>query len=486
MKRLPFFSTICLVVAGSATLLAQRPAPPVPPIPPVAPVAPVPPAPPKPFEFDFHFDDDGIRAAARAEADMAREMARAQADMAREQANMARMMAAGKFPTNSFAFAPQISADRATRNSDRAYQRGQSALDAKRWDEALQAFTEAAGGGSRADGALYWKAYTLAKLGRRDDAVAAIAELTKTYPSSRWLNDAKALELEVKQASGQKVAPGVEDTEELKLLALNGLMQSDPERAVPLVENLLKTSSSPKLRERALFVLAQSDSTRGKQMLEQVARGSAGNPDLQLKAINYIASAGKRTDNKPLLWEIYGSTSDDQVKRVILNSLWAAGDREHVMQIAKTEKSTVLRLSAINMMGASSSQADLWQIYQAESSPEVKQQIINMLAGGGAVDRLVEIAKSEKDAKLRRTAIQSLSGMRSASATDALVAVYTAEKDNEVKKTIVRNLTGQNNAKALVDFARKETDPEMKREIVSQLSHMRSKEATDYLLELLK
>ncbi len=44
----------------------------------------------------------------------------------------------------------------------------------------------------------------------------------------------------------------------------------------------------------------------------------------------------------------------------------------------------------------------------------------------------------------------------------------------------------QNNARALVDLARKESDAEMKREIVRKLSVMKSKEAMDYLLEILK
>src|SRR6185436_8707684 len=188
-------------------------------------------------------------------------------------------------------------------NDDRDYERGQRALDGRNWDEALEKFTQAAsGGGSRADGALYWKAYALAKLGRRDDAMAAIAELRKSYATSRWLDDAKALELELKQASGQKMTPEAESDEDLKLMAINGLMQSDPERAQPLLENLLKTSSSLKLKERALFVLAQSNSPRGKQVLEQVARGGAGNPDLQLKAISYISAESRKTDNKQLLW----------------------------------------------------------------------------------------------------------------------------------------------------------------------------------------
>jgi hypothetical protein len=55
-----------------------------------------------------------------------------------------------------------------------------------------------------------------------------------------------------------------------------------------------------------------------------------------------------------------------------------------------------------------------------------------------------------------------------------------------MKRSIVDGLGAQRNAKGLVDLARKETDPAMKREIVSRLSHMKSKESADYLMELLK
>ena len=91
---------------------------------------------------------------------------------------------------------------------DAAYQRGQSALDAHRWDEALQAFNQAASSnGSRTDAALYWKAYALGKLGRRGEALNTIAELRKAYASSKWVDDAGALELEMRHASGQAVNP---------------------------------------------------------------------------------------------------------------------------------------------------------------------------------------------------------------------------------------------------------------------------------------
>jgi hypothetical protein len=483
MNRHVLFLTM---LAGAAGALAQEP--PVPPVPPVAPIAPV-----RLDELSAQLDQLNAQVKVEIDQDAIREGVRAQIDAmrpwmadAQALAQMAKVKAdAWRF--EPFAFAPQKILRGRHDSGDRAYERGQRSLDSRNWDEALASFTQVAGSGSpRADGALYWKAYALAKLGRRDDAVAAIAELRKSYATSRWLDDAKALELEVKQASGQKPSPEAENDEDLKLMALNGLVQSDPERALPLLENLLKTSSSPKLKERALFVLAQSNSQRGKQLLEQVARGGAGNPDLQLKAISYVSATSKKTDNKPLLWEIYSSSTDNQVKRAVLNGLMISRDKDHLLQIAKTEKDPQLRLDAVSMLGASGAQSELWQIYQGETSPDVKQQLLHSLIASGASDRVAEVAKTEKDAKLRRTAIQALGSMNATSTGDTLVSMYGSETDPAVKRSIVDSLHSQRNAKALVDLARKESDPAAKRHIVGQLSNMKSKESADYLMELLK
>jgi HEAT repeat protein len=82
-------------------------------------------------------------------------------------------------------------------------------------------------------------------------------------------------------------------------------------------------------------------------------------------------------------------------------------------------------------------------------------------------------------------AIRHLGNMRRTEASDALTSIYGSDTNVEVRKAIVSALYNQNNAKALVDIARAEKNPEMKKDIVSKLSNMKSKEATDYLLELL-
>ena len=71
------------------------------------------------------------------------------------------------------------------RESD-LYDQGTKALDASQWENALAAFDQVVQmHGPHADGALYWKAYALNKLGRREDALAALSTLEKSYAQSR-------------------------------------------------------------------------------------------------------------------------------------------------------------------------------------------------------------------------------------------------------------------------------------------------------------
>src|SRR4051812_10405408 len=51
---------------------------------------------------------------------------------------------------------------------------------------------------NRTDAAMYWKAYSLSKLGQRADALTQLGDLIKQFGDSRWLRDARALEVEVR------------------------------------------------------------------------------------------------------------------------------------------------------------------------------------------------------------------------------------------------------------------------------------------------
>ncbi len=369
-------------------------------------------------------------------------------------------------------------------DEDRLLERGKAAIDAGRWDRALEAFDAlAAGKSAHAAEALYWKAYALNKMNRRAEALTALAQLRKAYANSRWQDDAKALEIEIRQASGEKVNPNAEPDEDLKLMALNGLMNSDPERAIPLIEKVLQGSQSPKLKERALFVLAQNDNPKSRQILLRTARNGS-DPDLQMKAIHYLGIMGSK-ENRQVLADLYASSSDAGVKREVLHAFMISGDREHLLQAAKSEKNPDLRMEAIHQLGISGGQAELWQLYQAEPTVEVKETILHSMFIGGNSDKLLEVARGEKDMRLRKAAIHSLGLMGGEHTGAALVSMYGSESDAGVRSEIVNALFIQGNAKAMVELARKETNPELKKAIVSRLANMGSKDSTEYMLELL-
>src|SRR5258708_9080480 len=95
-------------------------------------------------------------------------------------------------------------ARRAQDSDERYYRSGKSYLDRKEYDKAVDAFNRVIENkGSRSDGALYWRAYAQNRLGKREDALASLAELQKSYPSSHWLDAAKALQQQIRAQNGQ-------------------------------------------------------------------------------------------------------------------------------------------------------------------------------------------------------------------------------------------------------------------------------------------
>ena len=106
-----------------------------------------------------------------------------------------------------------------------------------------------------------------------------------------------------------------------------------------------------------------------------------------------------------------------------------------------------------------------------------------------AAPELSELYGRESSVDIKTHIMQALlvTGAMSASKTgEALQALYASDSSAEVKKEIINALFGQRNTAALVDLSRAEKDPAVKRDIVSKLSVMKSREATDYLIELLK
>jgi hypothetical protein len=370
------------------------------------------------------------------------------------------------------------------------YNSGLNALQRREYDRAIQQFDRVISQkGPHADGATYWKAFSQTRLVRTDDALATLAALRRDYPQSRYLGEAKTLEADVRRLAGQRVDPQtLEANDEIKLIAINGIANTDPDRAIPLLEGVLSGANTLANKRRALFILALTNDSRAHQILLRYAKG-AGSPELQSEAIRNLVSRRDTQTTDAELKEIYEAAQDPAVRRSIIDAYGAAGDKASLLGIVKSKAETPdIKRAAVNRLSGLATPAELWSLYQVEPDADLRAQMINVFASMNAVGQLADIAKTEKEARVRLRALRSLGSQKAEATGQMLVDLYGVNEDRDARRSIIAALAGQNNADGLVAIARKETNLDLKREIVSALSSMasRNKVAAEYLMEMIK
>ena len=419
---------------------------------------------------------------------------------------------------------------------DDAYDRGRDALDQQKYSDAYKAFRQSAeAGGDQADAASYWLAYTMVRMDRTDEALDELARFQDKHTDSRWSDDARRLSLELSHGDD----PEISAEEELKLIALHGLVNTDPDRAAPLLEKFLREAKSPSMKEEALFLLLQSGAPGAKDIALDLAR-SSDDPELRIAAIHSLATLGNMgTDELAGLYdsidsvegkmailegymingdldrmvdvarnekdirlrrmaieflaasgevrkleELIGDSSSPEFQNLLLEAYMISGEKEPVLKIARGDGPAELRRTAIEFLGMMGESDALMELYQSESDPELRGAVLESLAISGNHAFLREVLRVEKDPDIRAEAIRAL-GYTGQGDADELLAIYRAEKNQEVREAALEGLMMQGNVEALIELAREEKDPEIKKAIVEMLASTGSEKAVDYLMELI-
>lgn len=345
------------------------------------------------------------------------------------------------------------------------YQQGQRALDAGDYAKAIAAFSEVSkSGASDADAGLYWKAYAELRAGRAMDARRSLEQFQKQHPQSRWSKDAQALKLDVDSALGKAPRPERAEDEDLKLYALDGLMQMAPAKALPILRKFLAGDHSPRLKERALFVASQSDLPEAHRLVLDATRDSK-DPDTQRRAIQMLGM----TDDKDLLKElvaIYRDSSDVRVKRAVLDAWMTADDKASVLAVARSEKEPTLRRQAVNLLGAMDAVPELEEMLRAEKDAGVRRGILEAFMVADHEAGLLAVAKGDADPALRRHAVHMLGA---ADAGEALRGLLRTETDTAVRRAIMEGFMAAGDSEGLLEAARSEKDPAVRRTAIQML-----------------
>ena len=369
-----------------------------------------------------------------------------------------------------------------TKQTD-AYSAGQKAMNEGKWDTAVARFDEAANiGGSRTAAALYWRAYAENKQGQRDAAIRTALLVTKNHAGSKYAKDAEALLIEM---GHRRVDPEKNPDEDLKIMALRQICSDDDNRCAALVRKFIENpNNSARAKEQAMFVVVQSDSVEARQLVGEIARGKLY-PALQTKAIQNLGVEGTEA-NLAILSEIYASASDVQVKKKILESFGVAGASKRLLAAAKAETNPELQKKAVQGMGVAGADDELKELYKQVNDPNMKIYILEGLMISGAGETLAEIARTEPDQRVRLKAIQQVgvAGGKKVGAT--LLAIWNANPDYETRKAVSEALFVAGDSATLIQLAKAEKDPQMKRKLVEKISLMGDKASREYMIQILE
>jgi TolA-binding protein len=374
--------------------------------------------------------------------------------------------------------------------ADSLYRAGREAINRAEYRRAATIFADISRRFPKSEyapDAYYWRAFALYKSGREDDlrdALRALDTQQKSFPKAKTIGDGKTLAVRINGAlarmgnseNAESVAKSAKpsadcpraDEDDMRTAALNALLQMDAQGAMPIIKEVLKKrdACSSALREKAVFLLSQKQSSETEDLLIDVVRND---PSQQVR-------------EQAVFW--MGQVHTDK----------AASALE---EIATSSRDTALRekaIFALNEQGSSRGAALLRRIAESDDSPEsVRDQAIFWLGQRRSSDNAEflrslfgKIGKSEKNDDVRKKILFSLSQMRGVGNDKWLLAVALDKSNSEEVRGHALWTAGQAGIPGsdLVSLYDKLTDAQVKEKLIWVLSESRDRASSDKLVEI--
>lgn len=362
------------------------------------------------------------------------------------------------------------------------YDEGQKALREQNWTAAAEQFEKAIKADRKtADASMYWRAHALYKAGRDKEAERQIATLERKYPESRWIKEARVLQIE-HDDSAPVLADVVDESDlddDLRMFALAQLMDRNSDRAIPLVLDMLNSTDSESVRNDALFMLGMSDDPRAQEAIAGIARESK-DPELQANAIHMLGISG----NQPsidLLENLYQESDSSDVKHAVIQAYMIGDESGELVEILtgllETEKDTELQMEIIRTLGLMDATDELRRIYPTLKSHETRTAALEAYFLAGDTETLKQVLETETDPELRTTAIRGIAMEGGEDAAALLESIYDKASTLEEKRSILESLAMMDDAEGLaMKIIRTETDTGLRRNAIHMLGVMEANE----------
>ncbi|HKY97092.1 MAG TPA: HEAT repeat domain-containing protein [Gemmatimonadaceae bacterium] len=190
------------------------------------------------------------------------------------------------------------------------------------------------------------------------------------------------------------------------------LGQQEDDRAVDLLENILKSSRNNDIRDKAIFALSQHRSGRGFGILRSYAEDSNAPEDLRGKAIFWLGQR-KGTERFNYLRGLYARLESQDLKDKVIFAMSQQKDEQSMKWLVDLASNSgepmEMRKKALFWAGQSGNSSEsLVSMYDNMREREMKDQMIFVLSqrrDRSALDKLMSIARNDPDREMRRKAM---------------------------------------------------------------------------------
>jgi HEAT repeat protein/TolA-binding protein len=310
------------------------------------------------------------------------------------------------------------------------------------------------------------------------------------------------LDWSVGKGMGVGVGKGSDDDpSEFKIVVLQALCESDPQRCVAVSTDWLKPNSGATVAQKraALVFLGR----HGGKAATPIILGVAQN-DTELKVrTRAISLLGSSNDDSVLnaLRDFAVNSTQPEISEAAVYALGQHSSPQALNILADFALSTKPIASRKNAISSIANRPGepavdaLFKIYDSSQELEIRKTVV---AGFGnrkserAAAKLVEIASSpSENIELRKQAVRSIARRGGEGAVDTLMRLYDAEKNEEVKDTIMNSFGNLNDKRVtdkLIAIARNPQTPlERRRRVIMLLSNRgKDPDVIKYLEELLR
>jgi HEAT repeat protein len=408
---------------------------------------------------------------------------------------------------------PRDSADSLYRVARKALDDGDYGRAASIFERIADDYTKSAYAGD----ALYWRAFALYRRGGTDDlhdALASLESQRSRYPSAATRGDAAALDTRIRgelarrgeaqaaeaihRAADSATRGCPSDDDDMRVAALNALMQMDADQALPVLKKVLarRDGCSESLRRKAVFLVSQKSNEESANILLGVAR-SDPSADVRGQAIFWLGQVpGDRS--VALLDSVLRSSNDEELQRKAIFAL-AQHPGERAGKILRdlatrkdvpeeTRARVILALG--QMRGEEGDVGYLREIFPTLESQRLKEQVLMSVAQSGSADNrrwLLDVATdSKQDVDVRKKALfwAGQSGLPIAD----LMAMYGRLSERELKEQVIFVLSQRSESAAtdkLIDIAKHDPDVELRKKAIFWLGQRDDPRVRQLLEELI-